>query len=959
MQDALAAFMTHSGPDDVVLYNFGTMATQVKVKKGNELVKRIRYHAERDDPFHDSWALLPAGTAALDEGPAGALVVSYYFYCTGRNKKPASAFEQQARQPNCWSVCGFPANGFDGCCAVRTQRYHRCGYRVCVMATLEDIKNGRFRVRTDGFHVPPSFAEKRPPSTLQTTRSAKLQAVERVVNMKMLPAQSAQYAYAQMAEKAGAVAVSTRHVPSAQVVSTMSKRCRRGGRGGMMDDQTRLDRLVREVLIKRGVVLLYIPGVIIVVSTPWALERVREFGGAYVASDAKVDTVHGATSFWSSIRFAEGGGAASNIAAAWIAPVENAETIEMGAAALKKNVRCTQSGCEHRSVSEHSEVDGQPGVMKYEQWVECHEQNEFKPRVAIDKHWPSFRGFAAAGYGPASLCRFHIPRCLDKKMIQLGIKGAAATALHGAFRIVQRARNVGQARALRSELVKWMYAECILADPLYTEEQASSWIAYFDKCWIYAPACIARSWIDGAGLGITGYLSTSSICEASHAMWTKHLLHCFQNKLVSTVVTHTMGISFDGKAVAGMFPENRRRTETGGSQAPRRDKNARLAEMRARLEFLTHYSSSTAEALADGGSIRMQRFRTTGIRGSVRQHTNHGGSSWRLLQLQMLEALQHGGTAQVGCPSTHIAIERETLRCSCEVGVWFGVLLARGACKHGRLLRLRERAAQSGWRAVAQECAKELGAFVLRRQQTASKTGALTDAMRAAAGGNDADGSKIAAALASFPSFPPSGTADRGAGGGNSSSDSESDFEELECVMPVAADPGLVLAPLDKGEHAVVAFSGDVPKVVSGTAVQAGDVLLGVTVTADGCLPPSTEPATIKFRRRRGGRTQRVDMGGRRAKVQPKFRAPVMLGGSPAVARPKPQRTKASALPAAVISPVCLAHASSMSVAMSACGGTAMATTALSLRLGEWLKEKTAEEQQQIEEGLDTTTYVD
>jgi hypothetical protein len=179
-------------------------------------------------------------------------------------------------------------------------------------------------------------------------------------------------------------------------------------------------------------------------------------------------------------------------------------------------------------------------------------------------------------------------------------------------------------------------------------------------------------------------------------------------------------------------------------------------------------------------------------------------------------------------------------------------------------------------------------------------------------------------------------------------------------VMPVAADPGLVLAPLAKGEHAVVAFSGNVPKVVSGTPVQAGDVLLGVTVTADGCLPPSTEPATIKFRRQRGGGTQRVGAGGRRAKLQPKFsRAPVMLGGSPAVARPKPQCTKASALPAAVISPVCLAHASSMSVAMSACGGTTMATTALSLRLSEWLKEKTAEEQQQIEEGLDTATYVD
>eukprot|EP00964_Phaeocystis_antarctica_P135749 scaffold100108_cov87-Phaeocystis_antarctica.AAC.1 len=49
-------------------------------------------------------------------------------------------------------------------------------------------------------------------------------------------------------------------------------------------------------------VLYYTPGYMLVLSTPWALERAADEGRHMVGSDAKVDTVSGEKSKWSSIR---------------------------------------------------------------------------------------------------------------------------------------------------------------------------------------------------------------------------------------------------------------------------------------------------------------------------------------------------------------------------------------------------------------------------------------------------------------------------------------------------------------------------------------------------------------------------------------------------------------------------------------------------------------------------------
>ena len=302
------------------------MATKVRCR---DLVTRVQHARNVDDPNQDSWVLSAAGklAAEVEAGASAAtapVVVAFHFACTGLNKKGGSKADQQKPQSNCWSICGFPDNGSVGCCTARSQRYHRCGYRVRVSATLADVAAGRFVVRTEGSHVPP-FGLKRPPSTLVTTRSCKVKAVERCTSGHMLPVQSALYAYAEMSMDGGEAPTSSRFVPDAGDIARIVKCERRGARGGKMADELRVDLLVREQLFRKDILLLYILGVILVLSTRWALERCRTHGSDHVASDAKVDTVHGMHVYWSSIRFPDEDGGPSNIAVAWIAPFENTD----------------------------------------------------------------------------------------------------------------------------------------------------------------------------------------------------------------------------------------------------------------------------------------------------------------------------------------------------------------------------------------------------------------------------------------------------------------------------------------------------------------------------------------------------------------------------------------------------------------------------------------------------------
>ena len=129
----------------------------------------------------------------------------------------------------------------------------------------------------------------------------------------------------------------TRVAPPARVLAGMKKRDKRKARGGSMDDATRVDMLVRCHLIQRGMVLLYIPGQHLILTTPFALERTRIDGRFMVATDAKVDTVTGIRSKWTSVRFRTPRGL-SQPGVVWIAPEETAEVIERGVRVLQRNM---------------------------------------------------------------------------------------------------------------------------------------------------------------------------------------------------------------------------------------------------------------------------------------------------------------------------------------------------------------------------------------------------------------------------------------------------------------------------------------------------------------------------------------------------------------------------------------------------------------------------------------------
>ena len=101
----------------------------------------------------------------------------------------------------------------------------------------------------------------------------------------------------------------------------------------------------REV-VQRQLVLLYVPGHTLVLSTPWALERARVDGADMVGSDAKVDTVTGVVSKWSSIRGRTKRGLSAPFVV-WIGPEENSTTIGDAATGLAVNVACSEVNCDH------------------------------------------------------------------------------------------------------------------------------------------------------------------------------------------------------------------------------------------------------------------------------------------------------------------------------------------------------------------------------------------------------------------------------------------------------------------------------------------------------------------------------------------------------------------------------------------------------------------------------------
>ena len=424
--------------------------------------------------------------------------------------------------------------------------------------------------------------------------------------------------------------------------------------------------------------------------------------------------------------------------AVWISPVEDAETVGLGAETLAINVPCSAPNCDHAFFVTYG-ADGSIRMRRRcIRW--------YAPAVCLDKHLPSFKGFERAGYGWRSLCRFHAPKCFEEKLKDLGIKGDGASALVWGFKLLQRSLTVTKAFELRDAFVTAIIAQAARPQPLWTFETAEELVNYIDRCWMY-PEYILLAWIDANGarplsttstrdlspnttlclprpaaVSQTDFLSTNAYNEGGHAEWSKFLMYSQSNKLVSHTIVKTCGIAADGSTTAGFFPDAERRWRESEGQARPRSTDASVRIARAQLAFLEHLGGVVMQKQL--GCVQIASFEND----SIRRHAAHVPAGERRTKPgvhppfppwlgPMQRALSHGGFASFsveGCHCLHLA----SCRCSCLDSTYYGLLSAIGPCKHALYERLEsEASASEEARAVVRErCLLELKSYLHDRE---------------------------------------------------------------------------------------------------------------------------------------------------------------------------------------------------------------------------------------------------
>ena len=142
--------------------------------------------------------------------------------------------------------------------------------RVSLSASLQDVAAGVVRIELRGEHVPSGVQLIPPPlNGLKPIPSVLVLLRAECLDGK-LPTIAVNSAVAALGEDADR---NTRLAPPARVLAGCKKSSKRAERGSSMDDATRIDVLVRQHLIQRGMVLLYLPG-------PWGAARAHNPVGA-------------------------------------------------------------------------------------------------------------------------------------------------------------------------------------------------------------------------------------------------------------------------------------------------------------------------------------------------------------------------------------------------------------------------------------------------------------------------------------------------------------------------------------------------------------------------------------------------------------------------------------------------------------------------------------------------------
>ena len=647
-----------------------------------------------------------------------------------------------------------------------------------------------------------------------------------------------------------------------------------------------------------------------------------------IVTDAKEDTTQG-RSKWSSIRCRTSVGISQPISV-WISPEQRNQTITLGLEMTAVNMHCHDPTCSHDLVIEQN-ADG-----TYRQRRAC--ARWWRPAVMIDKHWPSFLAVGAAGFGPPFLCLWHADKAFDTFMSDaVGILGDVSQPITWAFRIVKRSRSVDQARRLFREFARFVWLRMTtMMKPPWTAEQGEMLADYVERRWMH-PLVVLRAWIDADALQQRDFFATGGDAEASHAFWDKYMMQAQKNRLISKVISKTVGVVATGSRTTGFFPNALRRYQDAVGTPAVSSTDVMIRQHKAELVFLL-LGPSVLEVVNncalvphfnDLDSCLQRHAKGADLRAST---LAKGRSPLFPPELQpMLKVLQHGGAESYRHP-LKVSVDLQLGSCECLDNVWKGVLGAVPKCKHRCLVQLCQDASESAIAAaeVRDDAAASLRSFVWGREK--SKPAHERNKVLYAASQPSVPIEDLLQALKMHTSYPSSGKGSAAVTHGDDSFELEQDdaaaaveeeeaarfaeeTEMLKCTFSNISDLGVIFC--EEGEDAVVVRFAQLRSGVAGPAAHSGEPLRpGDRVVAANGVPTvaslisprgvlevaqSSSSATLvlTFVRVVGRTTFDLDLGGRPGAKKAKYpsrkqQAESSSGGLAGVKAPKPQRSRAA-----------------------------------------------------------------
>jgi len=787
----------------------------------------------------DVLQLTPLGAVrAATPARANKRVYLMEFACTGCAHRVA----KESDGTNCARAC---CDGLGACragCTRGDQRNRECTARLRIEATVALAANGEVEVSVSSkhtvggrmSHTPPGTAAVPPPLFgLRVDPATKRDLVSHARGKDTAADVVGELGteLRQQAARQPDSLPNSRYDPAPQVVAGVLERGARKRRGSAeLGDWDRLNRLVTEVLIARGVVVYFQPFVVaqdcsvtgmLVLATEWSLRLGCR--AVLAGTDAKHDTSAG-LAYYSSTRVPTPFG--NQPVTLWISPKENVLTLQTALQSSADAVPCDNPACDHSWVVVWK-------GSRYRRYRSC-EERTFTCNIVCDKHGPSLAAISLANFARPLLDRFHGFQCNNEQLKKLQILEQPAGEVGWAFRLYTRSEDDTKAAVMRTSLMGHMLRRVLASPAPWTLDQAEKYIAYFENCW-HKHATIRSAWIEGGRLHLPDdVVPATGGLERHHREIDERHFRCQMNRDVTSVAIAAAGFDCSGTAFKGILATAQQQYEkeaaTGMPRKSAMDISRRIAHAKACHELLINGLTSF-EARPAGGAL-VRAFSRDVVRRHAEPH--HRDMTPFPSELQpMRELLSYGGAESFQRDGWYASNARYA--CECLRATYHGARSAAGLCKHSKYRKLCERvmaARDSGAaEAVYLEAEAALRALVWGREKTkpeAIRSAALYDAANPRGTGTRAE---LLQALAAEPSVPPTG---KGTGLSTvdeadlllEAADGAADAPEEVCACRFGAsgDLGLVFEQREGGTVLLLGFS-TLANGAPGPAEHSGDQL--------------------------------------------------------------------------------------------------------------------------------------